>query len=107
MDAETENTMPSVTKHDGIIESTEELCQEEFVPRISMADSNDGLTVRASNRPKVPTERMKECCRQMIQRYFAAAKRACTKKVEKIESLLQDELVGIVEYQKACRKLES
>ena len=107
MDAETENTMPSVTKHDGIIESTEELCQEEFVPRISMADSNDVLTVRASNRPKVPTKRMKEYRHQMIERDFAAAKRACTKQLKEIESLLQDELMGIVEYQKARRKLKS
>ena len=43
----------------------------------------------------------------MIQRDFAAVKRACTKQVERIESLLQDELVGIVEYQKARGKLES
>ena len=43
----------------------------------------------------------------MIERDFAAAKRACTKQVERIESLLQDDLVGIVECQKARGKLES
>ena len=107
MDAETENMTPSTTEHDGILESPEEVYQDESVPGNSMADLNDVLPVRASNRPKVPTERMKEYRRQMIERDFAAAKRACTKQVERIESLLQDELVGIAEYQKARGKLES
>ena len=57
--------------------------------------------------PKVPTEKMREYRRQMIESDFAAAKRACTKQVEKIESLLQDEFAGIAEYQKARRRLES
>ena len=50
---------------------------------------------------------MREYRRQMIESDFAAAKRACTKQVEKIESLLQDEFAGIAEYQKARRRLES
>lgn len=107
MDAKTENIALSATEHNGIIESTEELRQDEFVPRNSMADLNDVLPVWASNRSKVPTKRMKEYRRQMIERDFAAAKRACTKQLEKIESLLQDELMGIVKYQKACGKLKS
>ena len=78
MDAGTENITPSATKHNGIIESTEEACQDEFVPGNSMVDLNDVLPARASNRPKVPTEWMKEYRRQMIERDFAAAKRSCT-----------------------------
>ena len=107
MEAGTENMTPSGTDHDGIIESTEEICQDEFVPGNRMADSNNMLPVRASNRTKVPTERMEEYRCQMIERDFAAAKKACTKQVEKIESLLQDKFEGIAEYEKARGKLES
>ena len=74
MDTGTENITPSVTEHNGIIESTEEACQDEFVPGNSMADSNDVLPARASNHPKVPTERIKEYRRQMIERDFEQRK---------------------------------
>ena len=43
MDAETQNITPSTTDHDGITESTEEICQGKFVPGNTMAESNDVL----------------------------------------------------------------
>ena len=50
---------------------------------------------------------MKEYRRQMMERDFTSAKRACNKQVDKIESLLADELAGIAEFQKARGRLEA
>ena len=49
------------------------------------------LDVRSSNRPKAPTDKMKEYRRQLFEADFEAAQRACTKQVSRIQALLSDQ----------------
>ena len=70
-------------------------------------ESHNTLEVWTSNRPKAPTYKMKEYHRQLMERDFTAAKRACTKQVDKVQLLLADKIVGIAELQKERGKLEA
>ena len=49
------------------------------------------LDVRSSNRPKAPTDKMKEYQRQLFEADFEAAQRACTKQASRIQALLSDQ----------------
>ena len=51
------------------------------------------------SRPKVPTEKIKEYRRQLMERYFETAQRACNKQANTIQSLLADKS-GIAELLK-------
>ena len=107
MDVEQEDITPNAIDHGDIVENPEDIRHFEFARGDFTAELHNTLEVRASNRPKAPTEKMKEYRRQMMERDFASAKRACDKQVDNIESLLADELVGIAEFQKARGKLEA
>ena len=66
----------------------------------------DDEAVRSSARPKAPTEKIIEYCRELLERDFVAAKRACAKQVIRIQSALADE-IEISALQQERGKLEA
>lgn len=69
-------------------------------------ERKDDVSHSETSRPKVPTEKMKEYRRQLMERDFDAARRACNKQVNTINSLLTDK-PGIAQLQKERGKLEA
>ena len=70
-------------------------------------ESLNMLQVQTSNCPEIPSKKMKEYHCQLMEQGFAAAKRACIKQVNKVQSLLAEEIVGIGKFQRERGKLEA
>lgn len=88
MDADKDNPTRTLADNNGIVENHEQFSHGEFPP----SSTTDSTLVRSSARPKVPTDKMKEYRQQLLERDFDAAQKACTKQVNRIQSLLADEV---------------
>ena len=103
MDSDKNENTRGLTENDGMDEGDEDDGHEQIIPPKSKETRED---VRSSSRPKVPTDKMKEYRRQLFEGDFEAAHRACTKQVNRIESLLSDK-TEISVLQRERGKLEA
>ena len=103
MDSDKNENTRGLTENDEIDKGDEDDDHEQLNPLKSRESRED---VRSSSRPKVPTDKMKEYRRQLLEGDFEAAHRACTKQVNRIESLLSKE-TEISVLQRERGKLEA
>ena len=103
MDSDKNENTRGLTENDEIDKGDEDDDHEQLNPPKLRESCED---VRSSSRPIVPTDKMKEYRRQLLEGDFEAAHRACTKQVNRIESLLSEE-TEISVLQRERGKLEA